>query len=560
MVSSEMSIVVAHEAREPEERLISLTRIVLTLSGQLLLVVLHESHRYYVAAVLVLYSLYALWLHIALRRHGRYTLRFNAYAHWVDVAWCIVFVAIMGNTGNVFSFACLFPIFVASFRDGFAAGLLTTIVSVVSLGAVNYIRFSAFGPTFDPYRFIPQTAWLFGLGYMMAHWGQAEITLKRRLELLKEVTSSSNPRFGIDRTVGSILERLKEFYGARSCLLVMKQAEGFRLRSTNERDPEASAKSDRIPPEFGLRLLDMPPEYAAVHNATSEGWWHLGWSCQLLDIELGRVTRGKNERCENLAAILDAKSFVTVPVSYRNETVARLYLESDKCVFRSSDMQFLLELIDHVNPIIENIELVEQLAGHAAEEERSRIARDIHDSVIQPYIGLQMGLTAMRKKTGENYPELATQIEHLMTLAQYGIDDLRRYVAGLKDDGGPEGGLLPAMRRFTTKFSVATGLAVRLEVEGDIHANNRLAAETFHMMAEGLSNIRKHTRATGATVRLACYNGSLRLEIADDDARTKSAALFTPASITERAAALGGRVHVRSLPGGGSSVAIDIPL
>ncbi len=554
-----MSIAVAEEAREPEEQLISITRIALTLSAQLLLVILHEPHRNRVAVALALYSLYALWLHMGLRRHELSAQRFNAHAHWVDVAWCSLLVGITGNTGGIFSFSYLFPIFIASFRDGFAAGLRTTAVSVLSLVAINGIGFFVLGREFDAYRFAPPTAWLFALGYMMAHWGQSEITLKRRLELLKEVTSSSNPRFGIDRTVGSILERLKEFYGARSCLLVVKNAAGFRLRSTDGRDPEASAQAERIPAEFGLRLLELPPEYAAVHNANNEGWLHLGRSCHLLDVEFGRVTRGRNEKCENVAAILDAKSFVTVPISYRSESAARLYLESDRYLFRPSDMRFLLELIDHVLPIIENIQLVEQLAGHAAEEERNRIARDIHDSVIQPYIGLQMGLTAIRKKTGADCPELAAQIEHLMTLAQYGIDDLRRYVAGLKE-GGSEGGLLPAMRRFATKFSVATGLAVRLEVEGDIHANNRLAAETFHMMAEGLSNIRKHTRATGATVRLACYNGTLRLEIAEDNSRKDAAAIFTPASITERAAALGGKVHIRSLPEGGSSVVVDIPL
>jgi len=221
-------------------------------------------------------------------------------------------------------------------------------------------------------------------------------------------------------------------------------------------------------------------------------------------------------------------------------------------------MRFLLELIDHVAPVIENIELVERLAGHAADEERSRLARDIHDSIIQPYVGLQMGLNAMRTKTAGTCPDLSSQLDELMCLAQGGIDDLRAYVAGLKN-GHSEGGLLPAMKRFASKFTAATGVAVRLEVEGDIHANNRLAAETFHMMAEGLSNIRKHTRARSATVRLACYNGTLRLEISEDDAR-KTAAAFTPGSISERAAALGGKVQVRSLPKGGSSILVDIPL
>ena len=265
-----------------------------------------------------------------------------------------------------------------------------------------------------------------------------------------------------------------------------------------------------------------------------------------------------------LAATLDAKSFVTVPFYYRGETVGRLYVEAPIVHLPPSDMRFLVEVLDHVNPIVENIELVELLADHAADDERDRIARTIHDSVIQPYVGLRLGLAAIRNTIGEKSPAAATQIEHLISLAQGGIDSLRQYVTGLKDHEST-GGLLPAMRRFAARFTAATGLAVRLEIEGDVRANNRLAAEAFQMMVEGLSNVRRHTHATGATVRLDCHLGRLRLEIAEqhpDNRRpVKARAVsFTPASIAERAAALGGKVQVKHLDAGGSAVVIDIPL
>jgi signal transduction histidine kinase len=248
-----------------------------------------------------------------------------------------------------------------------------------------------------------------------------------------------------------------------------------------------------------------------------------------------------------------------VPLQYRNESIGRLYIVAQKPVFVPSDMHFLHKIIERANPIIENIRLVEQLASHAADEERRRIARDIHDSVIQPYLGLQMGLAAIREKTTEHFPELAKQVERLMDVAQMGINDLRRYVTGLKE-GEESGGLLPAMRRFAAKFTDATGIAVEIETEGDLRASDRLATEAFQMTAEGLSNVRRHTQATRATVRLACRLGHLVLEIANEGSKRASAPQFTPASITERAAALGGKVRIRSLPDGGSSVVIDIPL
>ena len=61
-------------------------------------------------------------------------------------------------------------------------------------------------------------------------------------------------------------------------------------------------------------------------------------------------------------------------------------------------MHFLLQLLAQVLPTIENIQLVDQLAAGAAKTERERMAHDLHDGVIQPYVGLQMGLLAVCDK------------------------------------------------------------------------------------------------------------------------------------------------------------------
>src|SRR5512138_2221640 len=92
MRGSEVSIVVAEEAREPEERLISITRILLTIFGQMFVLTLDQPRQYGVAAALALYSFYAIWLHLGIRRHEPRTLAFNAHTHWVDMAWCMLLI------------------------------------------------------------------------------------------------------------------------------------------------------------------------------------------------------------------------------------------------------------------------------------------------------------------------------------------------------------------------------------------------------------------------------------------------------------------------------------
>jgi signal transduction histidine kinase len=376
------------------------------------------------------------------------------------------------------------------------------------------------------------------------------------------MTSHFNPRFGVDRTFAFVLDRLKNFYGAKFSLMVLNDSSGenYSLQRTGNSDPEETAHFDPVDPELGRRLMSLPPECAAVFNAKYEEWWRPGRSDQLLDITLGRTTKTDRLKLATLAATLDAKSFLTAPVRYRGKGIGRLYVVSERSVFIPSDMSFLVAVLERLNPLIENTRLVELLSSHAADDERLKIARNIHDSVIQPYFALHMGLEALHENAEKNFPALSRQIEQLMQSAENGIDDLRRYVAGLKQSPETDGGLLPAMRRFAARFSETTGIAVDIETEGDIHANERLAAELFQMMTEGLSNIRKHTHAMHAKVRVSCRLGHFILEIKNEGYRGFAAPFFTPASISERTAALGGKVRVSKLPDGGNAVIVDIPL
>ena len=210
-------------------------------------------------------------------------------------------------------------------------------------------------------------------------------------------------------------------------------------------------------------------------------------------------------------------------------------------------------------PAVENIRLVDRLASDAAEQERQKIARDIHDTVIQPYIGLQIGLSAVLQDLVERDISVATDVERLLEMTHSEITSLRRYIGGLKGSGEREGSLVPALRRFSSKFAEATGIDVSVDAESDVVVSDRLAAEVFQMATEGLSNVRRHAQASRVTIRVACCDGNLSMRIDNDDASGAVPALFTPRSISERATALGGRVRVDPRDGG-TAVDVEIPL
>ncbi len=514
---------------------------------------------------LALYLFYSLALYVS-ENLGRPLLP-ALVAHWIDVGWYTMLIALSGSTNSIFFFGFFFSVMAASFRWGFGSGVRVALFSAVLFVVIGFATgfYDQAGFKYD--SFLMRSAVLLVLGFMIAYWGGSEITLKRRLALLKEVNTLSNPRFGIDRTLGNVMERLRVFYDAEACLLIMNEhgACEYRLRRAERGNPERAMRSEPLDDAAASQFLFLPETHSFVRNS---GWYGLNFDRRYyaLNAVTGQKTTEGQADCSRLSVLLDAECFVTVPVKIRNETVGRLFLTARRRTFDDSDAAFMFQLMEQVVPTVEIIRLVDRLASDAAETERQRIARDIHDSVIQPYIGIQIGLAAIRQKLDLGGFDVMSDVKNLIEISGTEINGLRNYMSGLRSVHAQDGSLVPAVERFAAKFSEAAGIKVRVEADSDgIHVNDRLAAEAFQMVAEGLSNIRRHTEATRAYISLAHLDDRFQLIIANDDAAGDNAGgspsppSFVPRSITERARALGGHASV-TRDEGETIVRVEIPL
>jgi signal transduction histidine kinase len=488
-------------------------------------------------SLLVLYTAYSAMI-CALTCLGSRILPVK-FLHWFDLIWYVALIAVSSGTNSVFFFFFFFAILVASFRWGFSSGLRTAVVSTALFLIVGYISTPA-EPAFELNRFLLRAFVLLVLGYMIAHWGGSEVTLKRRLRFLQDITSLSNPRFGIDRTINSTLERLRSFYDADACLLIQPPGGGnYRLAKAGRKGPDISSCSEEITDEMGALLLSPEPGMAVVYRK--------GASKSLLyEIDTGKTSKQARSYATTIGYALGTTAYLSVPILYRGEASGRLYVAGGSQRMDQSDIEFVLQSIGHVIPLVDNIRLVDHLASDAAEQERQKLARDIHDSVIQPYVGLQLGLAAVREKMARTNSESLPDIVELCELAKEEMNDLRRYLERLKSDEGGQGVLLPAVKRFVAKYSAATGIIVQVKGIDSLHLNDRLAAEAFQMVAEGLSNVRRHTNARHAEIEIDCDQTDLILRIMNDNTNGGARASFQPGSITERAAALGGNARVHT--------------
>jgi len=550
-----------------DERMIAAMRLMLVLLALLSTYIDPGETTYYVAAtytVLAFYLVYSITLlTLAVRRR---LILPATVAYWADVGWDILLIGSSKGTNSVFFFFLFFAILVASFQSGFTAGMRVTLVSTVLFTGIGFAM-APDEPEFERNSLLLRPTSLFVLGYMIACWGGAETMFRRRLALLKDVSLLANPRFGVDRTFGALMGRLQAFYEADMCMLVMVEPPGgsATLRRVNRQHLDTDGRAEVIPDEVARMLLALPATQAQVSGSISRLW---GWFGAVKRVQVYDIVNRQRlpEPLHDLREFLAAEAYITVPVRYRSATVGRLYLTATQHYpFEASDVDFLLQVLEHTMPTIDNIRLVDRLASEAAEEERRRIGRDLHDSVIQPYIGLHMGLVAMQKKLALESRVVPADLDHLLTLTKAGLADLRHYMDALREKGARDngllpGGLLPAVQRFAKKFAEATGIAVHVEAETALPVHDRLAAEVFQMVAEGLSNVRRHTQSAQATVTLSRGDQHLRLSIANDAARGFGLTPFTPRSIAERATALGGCAHVECSEHSGTVIVVDIPL
>jgi signal transduction histidine kinase len=211
--------------------------------------------------------------------------------------------------------------------------------------------------------------------------------------------------------------------------------------------------------------------------------------------------------------------------------------------------------------------LRQQLAQVTAtqEEERRRIARELHDGVGPTLASLNLRLRTARKRLERDGHPVADEIEELADLVQASIQDIRRLIYDLRPTALDELGLMPALREYMARYQEEQSLEVALSLpEGDGRLPAPLETALFRVVQEALANVAKHARARRVEIGLTSDGEGVTLRIADDgrgfDPKApRSNTHLGLWSIRERVEQLGGQFEVESSPGRGTTLRIVIP-
>jgi len=289
----------------------------------------------------------------------------------------------------------------------------------------------------------------------------------------------------------------------------------------------------------------------------------------------------------DLVSAEDIKAFISVPLRAKDKVLGVVNVASHTPrSFTRNDMHLLHSIGDQLGVAIEQARLYErlrraseryrQLARQtlvAQEEERKRIARELHDETSQALSGLALQLQAlvdMAEMSGNQDTGFIARLKNVQSLVVQVHSETSRLIAALRPALLDTLGLVPAIRQYAEVSLGSLGMNVSLEIKGvDSRLPPEVEAGLFRWIQGAIGNIAQHSRAKNATIILEYRDEEIFLSVRDDgqgfdvskiteiEESGRGRGVF---SMKERVGLLGGTCSIESRPGQGTTVWARVPI
>jgi signal transduction histidine kinase len=254
-------------------------------------------------------------------------------------------------------------------------------------------------------------------------------------------------------------------------------------------------------------------------------------------------------------------SFLGVPVKVRDEVYGNLYL-TDKVgwsEFTQDDASLVEALALAAGVAVENARLHQQVQIAAVYDDRDRLARDLHDHVIQRLFGVGLHLQGLAVRASA---EISDGLEKQIREVDEIIGEIRGTIYSL-GMGGSSRGVRDDVTELVRELRDLVGFELHVSFDGavDTAVSERVAEHLMAAIREAVTNIERHANATEATIVLSANDGYCQLQVTDDgrgiDNDAKRGLGLT--NLRRRAEKLDGNFEVSSLPGGGTHLIWRVP-
>lgn len=352
----------------------------------------------------------------------------------------------------------------------------------------------------------------------------------------------------VEQVLQQLVECARELAGARYAALGIPDGEGgFSRFLTTGMTDELIASMGPLPRTHGVlgAMLEETQPYRTedLHrHPRFRGWWPRGHP--------------------------DMRSFLGVPIVSADGVIGAFYLthKEGADTFSDEDQELIELLASHAAIAITNARLYERSRELSILEERNRLALELHDAVSQKLFSLVLTAEAAETLLGRDADAARAQLERTRELGREALDELRSLILQLRPPDLDRDGLCGALRKRVEVLQQLHGTDIALTLDDAVSAgSSERDQEVLRIAQEAIQNSLRHAGAQRVRVRLGQRDGSLALDVSDDgsgfrpdDPELRSRRLGLT-SMEERAARLGGRLAIRSAPGEGTEVSLEVP-
>lgn len=264
-------------------------------------------------------------------------------------------------------------------------------------------------------------------------------------------------------------------------------------------------------------------------------------------------------------ATLGLSCHASIPLAFQDRRLGIINIAGPEWRQLTADELRLLSTIAYqVGIAVERARLADESARLARVEERTRFAREIHDTLAQSLTAIGLDLEGALRHLVSDPERARERLDRALSTTRESLEEARRSVLDLRTTPLAGRPLPEALAALGRDFSAETGVPVRVRTRGIPSLRLRVEAELYRIAHEALTNARRHARATSVEITLRVTSDEVMLAIRDDgggfEVSRRDDGHHGILGMRERARLLGGQLRVVSRPGKGTTIVARIPL
>jgi signal transduction histidine kinase len=522
------------------------------------------------------YGLFAACTLVLIRIRQRMTGKLALTLHAIDIVWASAGIMADQSVASPFFAFYIFAVLAAAYRWGYRETLATATVGVIVLAIeARLIMAAAPERLADLATVLRRIAYILMTGVLGGYLAEEDRLLRFETAVQTAMIAKVKSERGFFGSLQAVAEDALRIFSAREFVIALTDLAAGRFfllfASIDGANGELRFKTIELP--FERRLLyffDAPEAWAALRRRFTLRRDALTLLA-LDDVE--RKVRPEFTMPKDFRTAHPFQVVLGVSFQFDADWVGRLFLiDPPRGAAREKPLRFLQQLTGQVGPAVHAVYLIRRLRTRAGAIERARVARELHDGVIQSLIGVEMRLDVLKRQTisSSTNGSIERELGQLEELVREEVLNLRDLMQQMKPRDLSPKQLLDYLIDLVERFRHDTGISARFITDlQEVPLPQQARRELARILQEALVNVRKHSGARNVLVRLERSNGAFRL-VVDDDGRgygfegrynqtELDASRRGPVVIKERVRSIGGEVTIESVMGKGSRLEITVP-